>query len=176
MAEKVIITRAGQNFIDHLSRAYNLTLRAYEDLVEAQEGRCAVCRNEPPAGERLHIDHDHHTREVRGLLCGRCNSALGQMREDPALICELAAYAVRAAELREVVRRQPRSVLGVGARTRHPLTQVFERVPDKTRIAQGIVSAVAAWQRGSGQQWLQLASGVEEFWPTTPEERAMRES
>ena len=47
----------------------------YDEMLASQDGHCALC----PAvqGERrLHIDHDHKTLVVRGLLCFRCNAAL----------------------------------------------------------------------------------------------------
>ena len=47
----------------------------YERLLEAQEGGCAICGN-PPKTRRLHVDHNHRTGRVRGLLCFRCNRAL----------------------------------------------------------------------------------------------------
>lgn len=162
-----IITRAGQNFMDHLARAYNLTIDNYQQLVDEQEGRCAVCDSLPKPGRRLHIDHDHHTGETRGLLCGACNTALGLMEERVDLINRLGDYAHRAARLREEVRQRPRSVLGVPRRhRRHPLTRLFERVPDKTACAQSIVAAVDCWRLDPPQRSLPLPTGVEEYWPT----------
>jgi hypothetical protein len=47
----------------------------YERLLAAQGGGCAIC-DHPPRTRRLHVDHDHKTGEVRGLLCHRCNRLL----------------------------------------------------------------------------------------------------
>src|SRR5207249_694982 len=47
----------------------------YDRLLAAQGGGCAICGN-PPKTRRLHVDHDHKTGEVRGLLCHRCNRLL----------------------------------------------------------------------------------------------------
>lgn len=47
----------------------------YARMLEAQGGVCAICGN-PPKSRRLHVDHDHRTGKVRGLLCFRCNRAL----------------------------------------------------------------------------------------------------
>lgn len=47
----------------------------YDGILAVQDGHCALCLSEPKS-RRLHIDHDHKTMEVRGLLCYRCNRAL----------------------------------------------------------------------------------------------------
>lgn len=47
------------------------------------------------SGRRLHIDHDHETGTVRGLLCSPCNTALGSLREDPRLFRRALAYLAR---------------------------------------------------------------------------------
>ena len=47
----------------------------YARMLEAQGGGCAICGT-PPKSRRLHVDHDHKTGNVRGLLCYRCNRAL----------------------------------------------------------------------------------------------------
>jgi len=47
----------------------------YEGMLAEQGGVCAICGN-PPKVKRLHVDHDHRTGAVRGLLCFRCNRAL----------------------------------------------------------------------------------------------------
>jgi hypothetical protein len=78
-------------------RLYGLTLDQYDALVAEQRGLCAIC-GEPPAkgrGRRLVVDHDHQTGEIRGLLCGLCNVALGYLREDPKLFERAKAYLDR---------------------------------------------------------------------------------
>ena len=52
-----------------------VTVEQYDALLAAQGGGCAICGN-PPKTRRLHVDHDHKTGRVRGLLCHRCNRAL----------------------------------------------------------------------------------------------------
>lgn len=47
----------------------------YFALLKAQGGHCAICPSTPKT-RRLHVDHDHATGAVRGLLCHRCNRAL----------------------------------------------------------------------------------------------------
>ena len=57
------------------ARALGIDDAEYERLLEAQGGHCALCPNVPKT-RRLHVDHDHKTGRVRGLLCYRCNRAL----------------------------------------------------------------------------------------------------
>lgn len=55
-------------------KQYGLTLEQYKEMFRAQKGKCAICRNKREY--RLHVDHDHKTGRVRGLLCIRCNKRL----------------------------------------------------------------------------------------------------
>lgn len=58
-----------------VAKTYGLEAGDYERLLEAQGGRCAICRARPKS-KRLAVDHDHKTGAVRGLLCSRCNHDL----------------------------------------------------------------------------------------------------
>jgi hypothetical protein len=78
-------------------KAFGITPEEYAAMVVAQDGRCAICREEETATARgrvrsLAVDHDHETGAVRGLLCSRCNTALGLFRDNPALLLEAIAY------------------------------------------------------------------------------------
>ncbi len=60
---------------------YGLKPADFARILLDQDGTCAICRR-PPSGRRmLDIDHDHATREVRGLLCFLCNKGLGYFRQ-----------------------------------------------------------------------------------------------
>lgn len=52
----------------HLRRKYGMTIADYEFLRVAQHDRCAICNRKDEKG--LHVDHEHRTGIVRGLLCG----------------------------------------------------------------------------------------------------------
>jgi hypothetical protein len=67
-----------------LRYTYGITQAEVDALIEAQGGLCAICggeRNGP--GTRLHIDHCHDTGKVRGMLCAKCNTAIGLLDNDP---------------------------------------------------------------------------------------------
>lgn len=52
-----------------------MTRDEYEALWRQQAGVCAICGGSNN-GKHLVVDHDHSTRQVRGLLCGGCNNAI----------------------------------------------------------------------------------------------------
>jgi len=68
----------------HLKHKYGITLAQYDEMFEAQDGRCAICGADEPSGRNRHfaVDHCHKTNEVRGLLCGNCNTALGLLGDN----------------------------------------------------------------------------------------------
>jgi len=82
-------------FYRWLSR-HGLRPEDYAAMWEAQEGRCAICREEPAEGEFLHIDHDHLTEVRRGLLCPPCNRGLGQFKDDVDRLLAAADYLMQA--------------------------------------------------------------------------------
>jgi hypothetical protein len=58
-----------------LKRKYGISIRQYDEMLALQLGVCAICHF-PPKSRRLHVDHDHATKRVRGLLCFTCNRFL----------------------------------------------------------------------------------------------------
>lgn len=69
---------------------YGITTAEYWDLVAEQNGVCAICGN--PNGKKLHVDHDHKTNKVRGLLCGNCNKGIGLFKDDITLLDKAIKY------------------------------------------------------------------------------------
>lgn len=60
-----------------LWQKYRLRIEEFDAMALAQNYKCAICNGPSHDGKALHVDHDHETGRVRGLLCGICNSALG---------------------------------------------------------------------------------------------------
>lgn len=84
-------------------RRYGLTQADVDNMLTAQGGRCAICQTDEPGGQGWHVDHDHsccNTRKnscgkcIRGLLCSRCNIAIGNMRDNPVIIQAALDYVV----------------------------------------------------------------------------------
>lgn len=67
----------------HLKRKFGMTIEQYDEMLAAQGGGCFICGRPPREDMSLHVDHDHSTGAVRGILCFRCNNALADFGEDP---------------------------------------------------------------------------------------------
>ncbi len=75
----------------HLIRQYGIMADDVLAIRDSQRGLCAICLQ----GRKLHVDHDHNTGKVRGLLCGPCNRALGMLEDDPTRATRASAYLER---------------------------------------------------------------------------------
>lgn len=84
----------------HLAQKYGMTQEDYEKLLSSQGGTCAICLD-PPKQIHFHIDHDHITGEVRGILCSRCNGMIGYGRDNPAILFSGIFYLLNLPSSRE---------------------------------------------------------------------------
>ncbi|WSB80588.1 endonuclease VII domain-containing protein [Streptomyces sp. NBC_01775] len=80
--------RAKQGRARHLKRQYGMTEADRQALFDEQFGICPICLKPGPE----HVDHDHETGRVRGVLCFSCNAALGQFKDRPDVIRRAAGY------------------------------------------------------------------------------------
>lgn len=101
-----LITLRRASLASHLKRAYGATIEWYDQKLEEQGGVCAICkqketRRSRPVTQagvrslkvtRLSVDHDHDTGELRGLLCQRCNIAIGHLMDDLEYLKNAIAY------------------------------------------------------------------------------------
>jgi hypothetical protein len=68
-----------------LKRKYNLTIEQYLKLASKQGNKCGICKKNL-SEVQINVDHDHRTQNIRGLLCSRCNRAIGLLHEDSGII------------------------------------------------------------------------------------------
>jgi hypothetical protein len=59
-------------------RTYGITSEQYNEMLKDQNNVCKICFSSCLTKRRLAVDHCHETGKVRGLLCAKCNSLLGQ--------------------------------------------------------------------------------------------------
>lgn len=75
-------------------RKFGLTKTGYREMVLRQSGKCFTCPRVPTGvrGDYLNIDHCHRTGKVRGLLCTKCNFALGHFKDDLSILRRAISY------------------------------------------------------------------------------------
>jgi len=84
--------------LTNLIKRYGLT----EEQYAALGGKCHICGLEKHAhGYRLHVDHDHATGKVRGLLCNGCNTGIGGLKHDVETMRKAISYLERHAEKKD---------------------------------------------------------------------------
>ena len=83
-----MVRRHGRNF--------SYEENTYEKLLTLQNGKCAICSIETSV---LCMDHNHISNKLRGLLCNRCNLAIGLMNEDTARLKEAIKYLTAYSEV-----------------------------------------------------------------------------
>ena len=74
-------------------RTYNISR---EELEALNTGVCGICGTTESGYYDFHIDHDHETGEIRGLLCNTCNLGLGHFKDNPALLEAAVQYLKEA--------------------------------------------------------------------------------
>lgn len=76
-----------------LLKEYGISYAEYLTMLEAQNGGCAICGTTSTGNRKaFHVDHCHITGKVRGLLCGNCNSGIGNLRDDIGLLKRAIEY------------------------------------------------------------------------------------
>lgn len=94
------ITKGKQRYNDRieqirnrtLQRRYGITLDEAKEIFESQNHKCKICGRElklygsKNAEDTAHIDHNHTTGQVRGILCSSCNTGLGKFYDNPVFL------------------------------------------------------------------------------------------
>lgn len=80
-----------------MKKTLGIGKKEYNDLLEAQGYKCAVCGHPhvDEKGFRLHVDHCHTTGKIRGLLCNHCNLGLGHFKDNKFLLHVAYKYLER---------------------------------------------------------------------------------
>ena len=70
-------------------KKYSMLPGQFAQILDLQGGRCAICKTEMA---NPHIDHNHQTGEIRGLLCKNCNWLLGHAKESVEILLGAVTY------------------------------------------------------------------------------------
>lgn len=76
----------------HLWKTYQLSHDRVEQIFTEQGRCCACCQNTDPGEAAWHIDHDHQTNQIRGILCAKCNTGIGQLGDSLSGLQQAVAY------------------------------------------------------------------------------------
>lgn len=77
--------------------SYGITFEDFDTLYELHQGRCHICQSPLERDHKeTHVDHDHTTGKVRGILCRGCNHGLGHFRDSPDALRAAIAYLERS--------------------------------------------------------------------------------
>lgn len=86
-----------RRFDKYLQRRFRIDLKKYNEMLLAQDFKCGICpKKASDAGRRFAVDHCHSTGKIRGLLCGKCNRALGLFDDSVTTINKAAEYLKNA--------------------------------------------------------------------------------
>ena len=81
------------NDVSRMFQRYGITPKERKEIHRLQDGKCLICKDPVTLMNRnTHIDHDHKTGKVRGLLCIRCNNLLGSARDNIEILQSAIEY------------------------------------------------------------------------------------
>lgn len=83
---------AGTMRWSRIKKEYGLTQEQYYAMLASQDNCCGVCRNAIIDEKKSHVDHNHATGKVRGILCGTCNQGIGLLKESVSLMQKAIVY------------------------------------------------------------------------------------
>lgn len=89
-----------------LVRRYHITYEQYYDLLDSQNGVCAICKKPEPTKRQLCVDHDHACcpkeiscgKCIRGLVCSRCNRGIGLLNDSKRMLVSALEYLTKGKE------------------------------------------------------------------------------
>lgn len=78
-----------------LMKSYSITVQDYNEMYEYQNGKCKICeKGTDTMGRKKHlcVDHNHGTGQIRGLLCDKCNRAIGLLGDSINTLKKAVSY------------------------------------------------------------------------------------
>ena len=76
------------------------TQEDFDNKLKEQDYKCAICKTTDSGSMDFHADHDHKTGQKRGVLCHKCNTGLGLLKDDIDVLCAAIDYLNRYQEPR----------------------------------------------------------------------------
>lgn len=77
-------------------KKFGISFEKFLDLLQEQGEECPICcaklQLSKKGADKAHLDHDHATGKIRGVLCLNCNTGLGRFRDDPELLLRAIGY------------------------------------------------------------------------------------
>jgi CRISPR/Cas system-associated protein Cas10 (large subunit of type III CRISPR-Cas system) len=75
-----------------LRKKYNSDIDDFDRMLAEQNHRCKICGEQLIKGRQCHLDHNHRTGKVRGILCRTCNLGVGMFKDSPGLLKKAIIY------------------------------------------------------------------------------------
>ena len=97
LAQKFIKFRKMRSKKYNYLRNYNISIEEVFNLKKIQNYKCAICFKDLDNGKRTHVDHDHFTCKIRGVLCVNCNLGLGNFKDNVEVLENAIKYLTRNA-------------------------------------------------------------------------------
>jgi len=72
--------------------AYGISVTKFYEILDEQNHKCCICEEDLITKKHRHIDHDHKTGKVRGILCHHCNTAIGLFKENVNIMKQAIDY------------------------------------------------------------------------------------
>jgi hypothetical protein len=77
---------------ENYKRRYGLTIEQKQELIDKQNSKCAICKDDLKHTHNVCVDHNHETGSVRGILCRKCNLGIGHLQDSITVLKAAIKY------------------------------------------------------------------------------------
>jgi hypothetical protein len=77
---------------NNYKKRYGLTVEQKQDLIDGQDSKCAICKNDLKDTHDVCVDHNHITGSIRGILCRKCNLGIGHLQDSIDILKSAVKY------------------------------------------------------------------------------------